>query len=129
MTRIETKKSRSSQFHRRRFPLLSLDEKERLRTPARLVWPHRCDVFCSWSFTIAELVLGGYQRVYGSRPDLVFDHCRFHCLLVLCVSASVFEHLIHSDRARELGRRELHFLDLQIAAVGFAVNCAAAPGP
>src|ERR1700677_5008741 len=50
----------------------------------------------------------------------------FIVLLVLCVSASVFEQLIHSDRARVLGRRELHFLDLQIAAVGFAVD---APQP
>src|SRR5579862_1309481 len=43
-------------------------------------------------------------------------------LLVLAVSASVFEHLIHSDGARVLGRRELNFLDLQIATLGVAVN-------
>src|ERR1700691_1476815 len=46
----------------------------------------------------------------------------FIVLLVLCVSASVFEHLIHSDRARVFGRRELHFLDPQVAAVGVTVN-------
>src|SRR5271166_640839 len=46
----------------------------------------------------------------------------FIFLLVLCVVASMFEHLIHSDSAREFGRRELHFLDLQIAAVGVAVD-------
>src|ERR1700733_15160976 len=37
-------------------------------------------------------------------------------LLVLCVSGSVFEHLIHSDGARVLGRYQLHFLELQIVA-------------
>src|SRR5271156_1917867 len=46
----------------------------------------------------------------------------FIVLLVLCVSASVFEHLIHSDGARVFGRRELHFLDPQVAAVGVTVN-------
>src|SRR6201993_4334094 len=50
----------------------------------------------------------------------------FIVLLVVCVSASMFEHLIHPDRTRILGPRELHFLDLQIAAVGLAVN---APQP
>src|ERR1700735_428659 len=46
----------------------------------------------------------------------------FTFLLVLCVVVSVFEHLIHSDRARELCRRELDFFDLQIVALGIAVN-------
>src|SRR5271163_1707036 len=46
----------------------------------------------------------------------------FIFLLVFSVCAAVFEHLIHSDGARELGRRELDFLDLQIAALGVAVN-------
>src|SRR5579872_4143712 len=46
----------------------------------------------------------------------------FIVLLVLCVSASVFEHLVHSDGARVFGRRELHFLDPQVTAVGVTVN-------
>src|SRR5208283_353830 len=46
----------------------------------------------------------------------------FILLLVLSVGAAVFEHLIHSDRARELGRCEFDFLDLQIVAIGVAVD-------
>src|SRR5271154_2262984 len=46
----------------------------------------------------------------------------FIFLLVLCVIGSVLEQLVHSDRAREFGRRQLHFLDLQIVAVGIAVD-------
>src|SRR5260370_22323834 len=34
----------------------------------------------------------------------------------------MFDDLIHSDRDRELGPRELHFLDLQVAAVRIAVD-------
>src|SRR5579862_308803 len=46
----------------------------------------------------------------------------FIFLLVLCVVVSMFEHLIHSDRAREFRRRERDFLDLQIVAVRVAVD-------
>src|SRR6202035_4397417 len=46
----------------------------------------------------------------------------FIFLLVLCVIAAVFEHLIHSDGAGVLGRRELYFLAVQIAAIGIAVD-------
>src|ERR1700735_1384249 len=45
----------------------------------------------------------------------------FILLLVLSVCAAVFEHLIHSDSARELSRCELDFLELQIVAVRGAV--------
>src|SRR5260370_37682953 len=50
----------------------------------------------------------------------------FIFLLVFCVAVSMFEHLIHSDRARKFGHREFHFLDLQVAAVRIAVD---APEP
>src|SRR5579862_2157498 len=46
----------------------------------------------------------------------------FILLLVLCVSGSVFQHLIHPDGARVLGGHQLHFLEPQIVASGVAVN-------
>src|ERR1700683_412113 len=49
----------------------------------------------------------------------------FIFLLVLSVCAAVFEHLIHSNRAREIGACELDFLELQIVAVRGAVHTAA----
>src|SRR5271163_2740806 len=48
----------------------------------------------------------------------------FILLLVFSVCAAVFEHLIHSNRAGELGRCELDFLELQIVAVRVAVYTA-----
>src|SRR3984957_6303771 len=55
-------------------------------------------------------------------PTILLIVVFFIFLLVLCVVASMFEHLIHSDRARVFGGRELDFLDLQIAAVGLTVD-------
>src|SRR5260370_20797707 len=55
-------------------------------------------------------------------PTILLIVVFFIFLLVLCVSVSVFEHLIHSDRARVFGGRELDFLDLQIAAIRIAVD-------
>ena len=56
---------------------------------------------------------------YSREKDCTYDSadgCGLHFLpiflLVLCVVASMLEHLIHSDRARELGCGEFDFLDL-----------------
>src|SRR5215469_2327460 len=53
---------------------------------------------------------------------LLLNSAVFIFLFVLCIVAPMFQHLIHSDRARELGRRQLDFLELQIAAAGVAVD-------
>src|SRR5579863_5258675 len=82
-----------------------------------------------FSFARVRLIIGGtatnpISHTPASRIVLIILLIVdvFILLLVLCVCAAVFEQLIHADGAGELGRCELDFFDLQIVAVGVAVN-------